>query len=186
MYLFIETLFLKKIVQLTFYSIDQYGIFLDYLFLGLPMSLSSSNSLNSSSGGFASNSSLNSTPSADRYAALKDLDEQLRETKEREAPSNFQMGTSPNPFKNPFQSGNGVQWTTSESVFSPAPQFATNGFTNGYAKIPEAAPQPQQFNNGSANFSFNPFAVINRFLFFALSFTSFRRESTGFVLKIAT
>ncbi|XP_055712503.1 arf-GAP domain and FG repeat-containing protein 1 isoform X2 [Phlebotomus papatasi] len=129
---------------------------------GLPMSLSSSNSLNSSSGGFASNSSLNSTPSADRYAALKDLDEQLRETKEREAPSsNFQMGSSPNPFKNPFQSGNGVQWTTSESVFSPAPQFATNGFTNGYAKIPEATPQPQQFNNGSANFSFNPFATTS-------------------------
>lgn len=42
----------------------------------------SNNSLNSSSGTFNSNSSsLNSTPSADRYAALKDLDEQLREAK---------------------------------------------------------------------------------------------------------
>jgi hypothetical protein len=40
-----------------------------------------SNSLNSSGGTFNSNSSLNSTPSADRYAALKDLDEQLREAK---------------------------------------------------------------------------------------------------------
>ena len=51
---------------------------------GLPMSTSSlsNNSLNSSSGTFNSNSSLNSTtPSADRYAALKDLDEQLREGK---------------------------------------------------------------------------------------------------------
>lgn len=50
---------------------------------GLPMSTSSlsNNSLNSSSGTFNSNSSLNSTPSADRYAALKDLDEQLREAK---------------------------------------------------------------------------------------------------------
>jgi hypothetical protein len=41
----------------------------------------SSNSLNSSNGTFNSNSSLNSTPTADRYAALKDLDEQLREAK---------------------------------------------------------------------------------------------------------
>lgn len=40
-----------------------------------------SNSLNSSGGTFNSNSSLNSTPSADRYAALKDLDEQLRDSK---------------------------------------------------------------------------------------------------------
>ena len=41
----------------------------------------SNNSLNSSNGTFTSNSSLNSTPSADRYAALKDLDEQLRDAK---------------------------------------------------------------------------------------------------------
>lgn len=49
---------------------------------GLPMMKNSlSNSLNSSGGTFNSNSSLSSTPSADRYAALKDLDEQLRESK---------------------------------------------------------------------------------------------------------
>lgn len=42
---------------------------------------STGNSLNSSGGTFNSNSSLSSTPSADRYAALKDLDEQLREAK---------------------------------------------------------------------------------------------------------
>lgn len=49
---------------------------------GLPMTRSTlSNSLNSSGGTFNSNSSLNSTPTADRYAALKDLDEQLREAK---------------------------------------------------------------------------------------------------------
>lgn len=41
----------------------------------------SNNSLNSGNGTFLSNSSLNSTPSVDRYAALKDLDEQLREAK---------------------------------------------------------------------------------------------------------
>lgn len=39
------------------------------------------NSLNSSGGTFNSNSSLNSTPSVDRYAALKDLDEQIRDAK---------------------------------------------------------------------------------------------------------
>lgn len=43
--------------------------------------LPSNNSLNSSGGTFNSNSSLNSTPSVDRYAALKDLDEQLRDAK---------------------------------------------------------------------------------------------------------
>lgn len=41
----------------------------------------SNNSLNSSGGTFNSNSSLNSTPSADRYAALKDLDEHFRDVK---------------------------------------------------------------------------------------------------------
>ncbi|XP_059618584.1 arf-GAP domain and FG repeat-containing protein 1 isoform X2 [Phlebotomus argentipes] len=131
---------------------------------GLPMSLSSSTSLNSSSGGFASNSSLNSTPSADRYAALKDLDEQLRDAKEREVPANF-MGGSPNPFKNPFQaSGGGAQWAQSEGVFSGttpplgAAFATTNGFTNGYAKPTEA---PPQFNNGAGSFSFNPFATTS-------------------------
>lgn len=49
---------------------------------GLPMTKSSlSNSGNSSGGTFNSNSSLNSALTADRYAALKDLDEQLREAK---------------------------------------------------------------------------------------------------------
>ncbi|XP_055684083.1 arf-GAP domain and FG repeat-containing protein 1 isoform X2 [Lutzomyia longipalpis] len=134
---------------------------------GLPMSLSSSNSMNSSSGGFTSNSSLNSTPSADRYAALKDLDEQLRETKEREAPSTFVLGTSPNPFKNPFQvsaGGGAATWTTQTegTAFTATPQmtqaYATNGFTNGYGKAPEV---PQHYNNGSTNFSFNPFATTS-------------------------
>lgn len=46
------------------------------------MSLSSTSNSLHSSGTFHSNSSLNSTPSIDRYAALKDLDEQIRESKE--------------------------------------------------------------------------------------------------------
>lgn len=56
----------------------------------------SNNSLNSSNGTFTSNSSLNSTPSADRYAALKDLDEQLREAKAHtDAPTPVEQ--QPNP-----------------------------------------------------------------------------------------
>lgn len=63
----------------------------------------SNNSLNSSSNGtFTSNSSLNSTPSADRYAALKDLDEQLREAKivtpvEPQQPQHHQQQQKQNP-----------------------------------------------------------------------------------------
>lgn len=96
---------------------------------GLPMTKSSlSSSLNSSGGTFNSNSSLNSTPTADRYAALKDLDEQLREVKppssngaptesagnqinKNKAINRFNVYLIPyqflavpvNPFKNPFQ-----------------------------------------------------------------------------------
>lgn len=60
-----------------------------YLLAGLPMSTSSlsNNSLNSSGGTFNSNSSLNSTPSVDRYAALKDLDEQFRDVKTSDKPT---------------------------------------------------------------------------------------------------
>lgn len=59
----------------------------------------SNNSLNSSGGTFNSNSSLNSTPSVDRYAALKDLDEQLRDAKT--VPSDSAQMSEPagnNPF----------------------------------------------------------------------------------------
>lgn len=45
------------------------------------MSLNSTSNSLSSSATFTSNSSINSTPPADRYAALKDLDDQLRESK---------------------------------------------------------------------------------------------------------
>lgn len=48
---------------------------------GLSTKSSLSKSLNSSGGTFNSNSSINSTPTVDRYAALKDLDERLREAK---------------------------------------------------------------------------------------------------------
>lgn len=76
------------------------------------MSLSSTSN---SSGTFTSNSSLNSTPSIDRYAALKDLDEQIRENKEKaelalvtstQQQQQQQLNaTQVNPFKtnNPFK-----------------------------------------------------------------------------------
>lgn len=60
------------------------------------MSLSSTSNSLHSSGTFHSNSSLNSTPSVDRYAALKDLDEQIRESKE---PS---QGNKSNPLRLKF------------------------------------------------------------------------------------
>lgn len=94
----------------------------------MSMSSLSNNSLNSSGGTFNSNSSLNSTPSADRYAALKDLDEHFRDVKVETTPAapvatqgkflfcfiyellkkkhSFNiLGTPVNPFKtaNPFQ-----------------------------------------------------------------------------------
>lgn len=118
-----------------------------------------SNSLNSSGGTFNSNSSLNSTPSVDRYAALKDLDQQLRESKTEvvtptEPAGNFRnyamlsrkltITTSStavpvNPFKNPFQSTQQQSyqnWTIPESQ-APfegfgSPQLANNGFSNGF------------------------------------------------------
>lgn len=74
------------------------------------MSLSSTGNSLKSSGTFNSNSSINSTPSVDRYAALKDLDEQLREMKDKD--NNTQSAPNPaNPFNtaqtatvgNPFQ-----------------------------------------------------------------------------------
>lgn len=119
-----------------------------------------SNSLNSSGGTFNSNSSLNSTPSADRYAALKDLDEQLRDSKIVEvAPTdtagisekktiiniNFIffywllficLATPVNPFKNPFQSAPQQQshqnWTVTESP-SPFNGFGSPVNTNGFS-----------------------------------------------------
>ncbi|XP_070496620.1 arf-GAP domain and FG repeat-containing protein 1 isoform X1 [Chironomus tepperi] len=118
----------------------------------LPMSTSSlsNNSLNSSSGTFNSNSSLNSTtPSADRYAALKDLDEQLREAKvvnetvEQTNPS-ATSAIPVNPFKNPFQAIPQQQtnqqsyqnWTMPESQNFLSNGFGSplnsNGFSNGF------------------------------------------------------
>lgn len=123
---------------------------------GLPMSLSSSStgtSLNSAST-FNSNSSINSAAKSqvDRYAALKDLDEQLREVKDKEflqqhssttnggsalsstaSSSTTSLHQSPggaNPFKqstalvgNPFQAATTVAQPTTVAA-------SMNGWTN--------------------------------------------------------
>lgn len=89
------------------------------LYAGLPMSLSSTGNSLKSSGTFNSNSSINSTPSVDRYAALKDLDEQLREMKEKDI--NTQTASHPaNPFNSPQTAtvGNPFQATQIQSTIA--------------------------------------------------------------------
>lgn len=106
------------------------------------MSLSSTGNSLKSSGTFNSNSSINSTPSVDRYAALKDLDEQLREMKE------VNTQTAPNP-ANPFNSGqtapvgNPFQATQIPSSIAVPTQ---NGWHN----------EQQQFNGTSPNMFGSP------------------------------
>lgn len=85
---------------------------------GLLMSLSSTSTSLNSTGTFNSNSSINSAQHIDRYAALKDLDEQLREVKDvfssHQTLSNGTTSSSSpaNPFKqpagNPFQAAAAV------------------------------------------------------------------------------
>lgn len=93
-----------------------------FIAAGLPMSLSSTSNSLKSSGTFNSNSSINSTPSVDRYAALKDLDEQLREIKEKDNHNTLSAAVPANPFNviststsassqpNPFQATSSPLW----------------------------------------------------------------------------
>lgn len=120
---------------------------------GLPMSLSSTSNSLKSSGTFNSNSSINSTPSVDRYAALKDLDEQLREIKEKDnhnqntliaaVPANpfnlsssSSLSVSPSAQPNPFQTQSWFgdqQHQQQAGLKTPVqPMYPmTNGMTNG-------------------------------------------------------
>lgn len=67
------------------------------LFAGLPKAFGSlNNSLTSSGGTINSSSSLNSTPSVDKYAALKDLDEQFREIKSVDKSSESELSAGSN------------------------------------------------------------------------------------------
>lgn len=118
---------------------------------GLPMSLSSTSTSLKSSGTFNSNSSISLTPSVDRYAALKDLDEQLREIKEREqlntqtspaaAPNALSTISAANPFKvpaaqqqkTPFQLNDQNGWLNSGVTTGTADAQAVfgSGYHNG-------------------------------------------------------
>jgi hypothetical protein len=113
------------------------------------MSLSSTSNSLKSSGTFNSNSSISSTPSADRYAALKDLDEQLREIKEKDnfnTPSSSSTSlsgssSSANPFKLPLQQQQQQQQQLAHNPFQTSAVPSGVGTQNGWMT------EPQPFGN---------------------------------------
>lgn len=140
------------------------------------MSLSSTSNSLKSSGTFNSNSSINSTPSVDRYAALKDLDEQLREIKEKDNNNTLSSTTSTsssassssssttsataNPFNvtsvqaNPFQSTASPLWfSEQQQQHTPQHHHQSNGggttttMTNGLS----GAQHIYAMTNGTTN-----------------------------------
>ncbi|CAD7079757.1 unnamed protein product [Hermetia illucens] len=130
----------------------------------LPMSLNSTSNSLSSSATFTSNSSINSTPPADRYAALKDLDDQLRESKTSINGSAFNSpapaAASPNPFtqstpiaitgtatQQSHQIGNPFQTPSAANVFAASSQ---PGLFGGASSPPFTATQQSflGYNNG--------------------------------------
>ncbi|XP_061516490.1 arf-GAP domain and FG repeat-containing protein 1 isoform X3 [Anopheles gambiae] len=133
---------------------------------GLPMLHGTNNGDSKTSNGKPSNASINSTPSVDRYAALKDLDEQFREIKlEQQAEANNNTITSngtattisdsitPTSSANPFKTANPFQpqqqqphaqqqtmaWPISGAINGTTPDArhpVTNGGTGFYATSP--------------------------------------------------
>lgn len=140
-----------------------------------------------------SNSSVDSMLSADRYAALKDLDEQFRETKDRDnANTHFSTATPHENFfgfannnhhlqtavSNPFQSApmpttNGSFGTQMPFLYNGASptMFATQqmpgtGFTNGIQYMSNGAHTQQNFPNafgGNAMVANNGYPQKNPF-----------------------
>lgn len=129
---------------------------------GLPMSLSSTSNSLKSSGTFNSNSSINSTPSVDRYAALKDLDEQFREIKEKET-NTQNVPSMANPFNamtssapaqpNPFQASSPMLW--SNDAATPTNGHMQNGsnsmFSTAYGNGYNGVSQQQQYQKLAGN-----------------------------------
>lgn len=126
------------------------------------MSLSSTSNSLKSSGTFNSNSSINSTPSVDRYAALKDLDEQLREIKEKD---NTLSTTSPaNPFNvipssptaqpNPFQATSPHWFNEQQGPTKPnQPMYpTTNGNGHGLYDQSSFGLNGTAFNGNGLNY----------------------------------
>lgn len=111
------------------------------IFAGLPMSLSSTSNSLKSSGTFNSNSSINSMPSVDRYAALKDLDDQLREIKENDTQNTLTVAAPANPFNgisssasaqpNPFQATTSPHWYNEQKGNLATPVQPVFPMTNG-------------------------------------------------------
>ncbi|XP_055839829.1 putative uncharacterized protein DDB_G0286901 isoform X2 [Episyrphus balteatus] len=120
----------------------------------LPISNSTtSNSLSSSSATFNSSSSLAASPPADRYAALKDLDEQLRESKAVAAAAAAAVATSvvdsfgDNPNANPFKTVvNSHQTPQIANPFQANPSQQNQGTTNLFGGLPPQNQQQQQHN----------------------------------------
>ncbi|XP_041779199.1 putative GPI-anchored protein pfl2 isoform X1 [Anopheles merus] len=145
---------------------NQVNFYSDQNRWSLPMLHGTNNGDSKTSNGKPSNASINSTPSVDRYAALKDLDEQFREIKlEQQAEANNNTITSngtaatisdsitptssANPFKtaNPFQTQQQqphaqqqtMAWPISGAIngtTSDARHPVTNGGTGFYATSP--------------------------------------------------
>lgn len=129
------------------------------------MSLSSTSSLKSS-GTFNSNSSINSTPSVDRYAALKDLDEQLREIKEKDhhQSNTLSAATPANPFNviststsvasgqaNPFQTTTSPPWFNEQQQPQQQQQQPANGANNNINGGLTGAQPVYSMTNGTTN-----------------------------------
>lgn len=131
------------------------------------MSLSSTSNSLKSSGTFNSNSSINSTPSVDRYAALKDLDEQLREIKEKDhqqqqnntlsavAPANpfnviSSSSSSPSATSIASIQPNPFQTTTTPLWFNEQHQPTANGVSNINGGLTGAQPV-YSMTNGTTN-----------------------------------
>lgn len=111
------------------------------------MSLSSTSNSLKSSATFNSNSSISSTPSVDRYAALKDLDEQLREIKEKETQNTQNTSThTANPFNPLAQNMNAPQPNPFQATASPM-SWPNDQHANG----PTQPMYPITNGNGSFN-----------------------------------
>lgn len=139
------------------------------------MSLSSTSNSLKSSGTFNSNSSISSTPSADRYAALKDLDEQLREIKEKDnfnTPSSSSASStsssSANPFKLPLQQ---QQASLAHNPFQTSAIPSSVGAQNGWMNT-----ETQPFGNLN-----NSISDVQTHIYSALAYNNGTATATGAV-----
>ncbi|XP_035909667.1 uncharacterized protein DDB_G0283357 isoform X1 [Anopheles stephensi] len=104
-------------------AVNQMSCYSDQNRWSLPMPLGSNNSDGKLSNGKSSSASIHSTPSVDRYAALKDLDDQFREIKlEQQAEANNNTITS-NGLGNAANINDSITPTSSANPFKTANPF---------------------------------------------------------------